>query len=352
MKKQKLNFGTPLLIAFLLLGLLQTCQPIPSPDEAPSWLYEVKVDDKWGFIDTFGNVVVKPQYKEPGFYHENRLFVRDDTSALIIDRFGNKIMRIPEGAIRHLGRDWLSIDDFGDSIRFYNLDGKKQLSISRRVIDCAYADFESSNRALVTLRNNKGCGYLNKSGEIVFTVTKGNPNSFDGDTDLAVVEFESQTCYIDTMGKTKFCVKGKGEKFIKGYALVRDGNAKYFINPFGKKVLDVSKYADVFPFFDGVALAISEKRGHRLINIKGEDFLPTKYKNLDYPVRGVLPAEINVDGKSKYVLINLRGEKVLDQEYDAMYFWGDGNLIGVRLGEKTGFINHRGQFVWVDPSRN
>jgi WG containing repeat len=353
MKKQKLNFGIPLLVALLLLGLLLTCQSVLQHDGETSPLYSVCIDNKWGCIDSFGKIVIKPQYPNEVAYFKDRLLLRDDTSAFIADLNGKKIIRIPEGAERDIDDDWLMINDFSDSIRFYNLDNKKQLSIARRGITNAHADFKASNRALIIFDSNKGYGYLNKSGKMVFTVTKGFAHPFDGDTDLAAVEFENQTCYIDTMGKTKFCVTGKGEQFVNGYAIVRSGNTKYFINRFGKKILDVSQYDYyVSPIIDGISLVFSEEKGNRLINLKGEDILPAKYHDLDYPVRGVLPAKINVGGKSKYVLINLRGEKVLDQEYDDMHFAGDGNLIKVRLGEKTGLINHRGQFVWVDPPRN
>ena len=66
----------------------------------------VKVGDKWGFIDTTGNFVIKPQFDEVGYFHEGRAYFlilpnwedlhkgfTTDTLWGFIDKKGNKVIR-------------------------------------------------------------------------------------------------------------------------------------------------------------------------------------------------------------------------------------------------------------------
>jgi hypothetical protein len=56
-------------------------------------LARVKLEKKWGFIDTTGNVVVKPKYNEVENFKEGLAKVRTGTKWGLVDKSGNEVIK-------------------------------------------------------------------------------------------------------------------------------------------------------------------------------------------------------------------------------------------------------------------
>ena len=56
-------------------------------------LLAVRENDKWGFIDTFGNVVVRPQYDSFYDFNDGLAYVKKGNSEMFIDKKGNVILK-------------------------------------------------------------------------------------------------------------------------------------------------------------------------------------------------------------------------------------------------------------------
>jgi hypothetical protein len=56
-------------------------------------LARVKMEKKWGFIDTTGNVVVKPKYNEVENFNDGMARVRSGTKWGLVGKDGNEIIK-------------------------------------------------------------------------------------------------------------------------------------------------------------------------------------------------------------------------------------------------------------------
>jgi hypothetical protein len=56
-------------------------------------LARVKMEKKWGFIDTTGNVVVKPKYNEVENFSDGLARVRTGTKWGLVDKSGNEVIK-------------------------------------------------------------------------------------------------------------------------------------------------------------------------------------------------------------------------------------------------------------------
>lgn len=56
-------------------------------------LARVKLEKKWGFVDTTGNVVVKPKYNEVSNFSDGIARVRTGTKWGLVDKSGNEIIK-------------------------------------------------------------------------------------------------------------------------------------------------------------------------------------------------------------------------------------------------------------------
>ena len=54
-------------------------------------LAAVRTNDKWGFIDPAGQMVIAPSYDEVYDFSESRAVVRQDKKYFVIDKYGNEL---------------------------------------------------------------------------------------------------------------------------------------------------------------------------------------------------------------------------------------------------------------------
>jgi WG containing repeat len=311
-------------------------------------LYPVQIKNKWGYIDTSGNIVIKPRYLAATNFANDLALVTNEEGDFIINQMGQQMCKIPIHTMPiSFNGVWFKIDNFSeDSIKFFNVMGQKMLSISRKGISNVSGNFDDCNRLVLVIKEDEYL-FVNKSGNPIFRVFDGIPGSFDAETKLARILHEKKTCYIDTFGNNKFCINGKGDVFSSRLALIEDGYKKYYIDENGNKKIDVYHYDQVFPFIDGLSLVIKKgKQG--FINTKGEIIIPLKYQEITNFTGGVAAVQFFTD--NRWRLINLKNQVVSNNTFD----WVDrggfaGYLCRARSGNVEGWINRQGKFVWTSP---
>lgn len=188
---------------------------------------------------------------------------------------------------------------------------------------------------------------MNKKGEKVFSISGGVPTSFDAGSRLACIIYTKKTCYYDPIGRVKFCIPGEGNGFSEGLALIEHNGKKYFINESGKKSLDVSQYDYVDPWFhDGISLVIKGD-SHGYINSKGNVVIPLIYSQVSRFTLGLATAQDPKD--DKWIIINRQNQVVSGKRFDRLDRDGFlGYLCRAKKDDTTGWINRRGEFVWID----
>lgn len=345
-----LNQGKNLCALWPLFGLMVfvflSCQS--EIEEELPLCYPVEVGGKWGFIDTTGKMMISPRFSKAYVPFSVRTVVNfDDTSKVVIDERGEFIFSLPKILMPvHFNGEWFNIDVPGqDSIYFLDLNGQKKLAIARKGIGDIAGNFDACNRLLLIISEQK-CVYANKRGEPIFSIKRGIAGRFDAKSKLARAIYKAKTCYYDTMGQVKFCFSGEGTEFSEGFALIENKQKKYFINESGKTKLDVSQYDQVFPFQENLALVFKgDHQGY--INCKGKLCIPLQYKEISNFTLGVAAAKDPKD--NKWILINTQNKVVSNKRFDWLDRQGfQGYLCKANIGDTTGWINRKGQFVWVD----
>ena len=157
-------------------------------------LASVKINNKWGYIDSTGNFVIEPQYETVG-------------------KFSDGIAKVMVNGV------WAYIDKAGNYIS------------DIRYINCT--DFNNGLAAVLT-HNNADWQFINKSGEIAFPLKFQYASQFsDG---LALVMKDDLFGYIDVNGE--MAIKNNllyGEDFYRGAAVVYDDWGMHYMNKKGEK---------------------------------------------------------------------------------------------------------------------
>ena len=336
-------------IFYFFLCITFACNQPQQGEDYRSLYYPVKVNGKFGLIDTSGQIVMEPKYLNVYSLKKDVFLIEDSTGNRMVDNQGLVLLEIPSNTMPlDSNGEWIKIDEIeNDTVFFFDLDGQKRLAIPKQGISHVSGNFDDCDRLLVVLSEGKFL-YLNKKGEKVFSISGGIPSSFDTKSRLARIIYTKKTCYYDTMGRVKFCVPGEGNQFNEGLALIEQSNKKYFINELGKKSLDVSQYDYVDPWFqDGITFVIKgDSEGY--IDSQGNVVIPLIYSQVSRFTLGLATAQDPKD--DKWIIINRQNQVVSDKRFDWLdregYF---GYLCHAKKDDTTGWINRKGEFVWIDP---
>ena len=104
------------------------------------------------------------------------------------------------------------------------------------------------------------------------------------------------------------------------------------------------KYYSMYNFSECLAMVqVDDSMRHGFINTAGRMVIKPEFYDLDNFSEGLASAKIKINGKKGY--INRKGKIVIKPQFDrADRFW-DG-LAKVRVGNKLGYIDRQGEFVW------
>lgn len=236
------------------------------------------LDNKWGFFDNAGNIVIQPKLKvfvnnygdSPRFSEGLTAIVDIETGRVgYIDKKGE--IKIPavyysatsfnEG-VAFVGRqnDYVMIDTTGKII------GQNFVAIN------GYYSRFSNNRACV----QKGFvyGYINKNGKFVIEAKFDEADDFS--EGLAAVKMDGKWGFIDTLGNVKidFKFSNKPNSFMNGRSFIQGTNNKWGIIDTVGNLLIEPIYHQVFNYSGGYAVVslMDEKWNltYQIIDVNGK----------------------------------------------------------------------------------
>lgn len=271
-------------------------------------LAAVKFDEKWGFINLNGELVIPFEYDE-------------------IQNFQNNLAGVKKS------NKWGFINKKGQLI-----------------IPLKYEEVASFHEGLAAVKLNNKWGYINTSGNSVIS-HKYTPSEYDQPQDHYfkngyAVEKINNNCWVlvDKQGnETK--LEGWCEHDSEGLFRYLRNNKYGFINNKGYEVIKPI-YDFVNPFDGGYSVVeLNEKMG--IIDKAGNVVVPIKYENAHSEVSPGGIAMMRLNGKSG--LIDLNGKILLPFIYANIYLdkKGSTDLIAVRSAEtgKWGYVNKNNNTV-------
>ena len=342
----------------------------------PPELFPIFQDDKVGYMNQKGEVVIAPQYALAFPFSEGLAVVctQTDGGCGFIDQTG-KIIIPTEFKQATRFSDGLAAVRVADKIGYIDKTGKI-------VINPQYSfsgDFElyTFSEGLAVVRLDDKLGFIDKTGKMAVPAQFDDVSPFfDG---LAAASLNKKAGFIDRNGKFVINAQFDGaEPFVNGLAAVKVGGKFGYIDKTGKIVIS-PQFDKAFPFSaEGLALVINdEKIG--FINRSGTYaispqfvlsgwFFPLPWEFAFFVTNeigrvsfsdGLAPVKNKTDGKFGYV--NSTGNIVIDYQFnEALPFYKGLAYVSRKQSseEERGWIDKQGKFVWrdvrptVDPNYN
>jgi hypothetical protein len=251
----------------------------------------VRVGDKWGYIDKNGKMIIAPEYEEAFYFFEDRAWVKKNGKYGFIDNYGNIVLPI-------------SYDFYHENTRSF-----------------PFREYYGFRDGLACVGVNEKFGYVNTKGE--FVIKPIYDSNFDFENGLAIVHTKNHYGEINK----------KGEYIIKPiYALIFYG--------FGENNIDAFVYPNVN------SIGYMDKNEKVVI--------PPKFSEASWFLEGMAGVAIEINGNNKWGFINTKGELAIQPIYDeAGDFKNGGAIVGIKeydeKGEyqktRTGCIDYNGKYI-------
>jgi hypothetical protein len=347
----------------------------------------IRVDNKFGFIDTLGQIKIQPNYDYADQFSENRAAIRingkygylDTSGSLVIPQSYEYASYFQNGlAVVGLGGKYGLIDDTGKMITGY-------------LYDWIYAGSISENR--IMFKNDDKWGYLNFKGEKVVNNKYESVSEFKNGTAKVKINklygiidstgnyvlepvyqmirdenFEYNVIGVQSKGEGKFhLVQRNGTKlssskyamfngFSDGKAFVQEiyGEPGYYIDTLGNE-LPYGKFQNGGNFKEGRAtVKVNGKFG--IIDTTGKFIAPPQYDGFSvFFEHGFITYWKDKRNKPKYGLMGQDGAIIQKAKYTRILFH-DGDCILPELYKggkdsydmetKFGYVNREGHLVW------
>ncbi len=301
-------------------------------------------DEKYGLIDTLGQLTVNLKYDDIGSFSEGRLavmrngmwgFANASGLEVIPCRF-KQVRNFSEGrAAVKVGSKWGYIDKQGN-------------------VEIDFKFFRAgsfNNGKAFAKKGSEPYGYIDYSG--AWVIEPKFTEAFDFDRGLArISEYQGEyprMGMIDLDGnyivRPRFFSISSFDRH--GLAIVAYGTGSRFglINLSGE-IITSHHFREIFPFKEGLA-RVKQKHTYGFINTNGDMKISGKYSSAGDFSEGM--AFVKIDGKCGY--INKRGKVVIEPEFSRCMDFDGGKAVVFKGNQKGGLIDKNGNIL-IEPSIN
>ena len=296
-------------------------------------------DEKYGLIDTLGQLRVRTDYNDIGSFSEGRLAVKRDGMWGFTDENGTEVIPCLYREVNDFSEGLASVKS-GNKWGFIDRDGEF-------VIEAAYTRAGSFRGDLAPVYTEGGYGYINARNELVIPAEFSAAADFDRGTARVTKDFKQGL--IDTEGnfilRPKYIQISSFDKH--GLAVTRYGNDKIrsgIIDLRGNVRSD--GFLNIMPFYEGRA-AVRYKDAYGYINTAGEIVIKPEYSKVGKFSDG--RAMVQKDGQCGY--IDAAGNIVVPCIYSKCLDFNEGRAVVYQGYRRGGLIDRSGKVI-IEPSVN
>jgi len=235
-----------LIVITALVLILQTCVLCAVQE---NHLFAVKQNNKWGYINSTGRIVIKPQFSSASPFSDGlaRISVGKDEKARFgfIDKTGKTVIK-PQFASVQDFHDGMASIQIGWSYGFINKTGKI-------VVKPKYGVPGEFHEGLAAVRvggkSDGKWGYIDKNGKMIIQSQAGAGRGFS--EGLTPVEIDGKWGFIDKVGKLVIKPQfDEADTFSEGLASIAVGKVNYTSKKTGKTDPDIIMDMGKFGYID------------------------------------------------------------------------------------------------------
>lgn len=238
-------------------------------------LVPISLNNKWGYMNTEGKMVIDPKYTEATSFEKGYAIVKTETGYLIIDKSGNetKIDVSNVKRVHPFSEGLASVSTTNNSVGFIDNTGKL-------VINTVFLSVGNFKNGVAWAKNHtKELGYIDRKGEWIDYPKFSAGKDFDKVSGLARVKYEDQWAYVSMDGGIVF-VKNTNiwGDFYDGLAKGRVGDLIGFFDNTGNYIIK-PQFESVRDFKNGFAAA-KQNGNWGMINLEGDWVIEPKYMGI------------------------------------------------------------------------
>jgi hypothetical protein len=336
-----------LFLMFIILGFSQIVR---------SELLPILEEDKIGWIDENGFVVIRPQFDN----QLKKAVLEVNGQQILFYDFPNNVWFSEDYAFVRKNRYFLLIFVYKQDIGYINKNGDFVIEdlrdwsgpFSEGLAPYKITEkyFHSSDKPVYSYMNKKGERAFSRNFELALPFSNGR----------ALVLRNDVYEYIDKVGKTVAISEDfeSARSFSGGIAAVRINNKWGFLNLEGELVIEPQFYA-VDAFNDGICKVADEQNTWFYIDTTGKKIGKRSFFNATSFDSGL--AAVALPGMEKnstyWKYINENVEFAFDKEFEHAEKFSEG-MAAVQINGKYGFIDTKGElvienkYIYAFPFRN
>lgn len=295
---------------------------------------------EWGFMDTSGQVVVRPQYTFVEPMSKEVGMVKKGDKWGMVNRGGDQLIPCEYDGVAFLENTDQKI------VKVYKQEPKYGLidTLGRLAVGAVYDEIGSFAEGRLAVSQNNLWGFVDGGGqEVVPCQFKEVKNFSEG---LAAVRLDNKWGFINKQGKVEidFNYRRAGN-FREGLAWVSTEHGYGYIDIAERFVIE-PRFSKAYDFFQGKA-RIVEEGSYGLIDLSGKYVVRPRFSQIDpFNEYGIAIVRYGRD-RIRYGIIDLSGKMITRGAYEAIEPFREG-LAAVRDKNGYGFINTQGRLVIPD----
>lgn len=330
------------LLPLILVGCLSTNRGAFHGEN----LWRVQINDRFGFINKTGSIVISPEFKIAGSFNEGLAFVKlqDGQTGYIK----------PDGSVA-----FTFLNENSDSSQHYS----EGLAAVRRKGLNGYIDqagaiaiaprYDSTFRfseGRASAKLDGGWGVIDRSGEWIIQPSYRFINPYSQGLAFAITQ-DKKCGFLDAEGHIAIPFRFRSASdFSYGLAIVSDEKGIHYIDKSGKLIYSIPDFLKATPFSESGLAAVQDIRTSKwgFIDTSFEVKIPLKYDDCKWFSEGLAAVKVG----EQWGYINEEGLMIISPRFaECMSFEND--LARVNFQEADGMwrgegaiIDKKGRVVW------
>lgn len=289
-----------LVVIMFVVGIMELLKdkPLTNQKVFATAYYTIYENEKWGVIDTKGNIVISPSYDEMIIIPDNTkpVFVCQENVNYENNTYETKILN----------------------------EKNEELFTSYDKVEVLYNHDENNNlwyeKNILKVQKDGKYGLINLEGKELLACSKDSVEVITGVESVYITTLDNKKGLVDSLGKeiieNKYIeISSLTDKYENGF-IVKNENNKYGVINYDTTIALEEKYDEIKNVYGNSMYVVKENGKFKIVNTENEVFLEDKFED----VTSIDTENVIVKKAGKYGVINISQEEKIAIEYDELTY--------------------------------